>query len=80
MPPNPCSVCGAHLRRQKITYTQTIGDKVYIVTDVEAEVCPQCGEQYLSPATVDKIQALIESGQVTETRQVPVYRLPQPTP
>lgn len=77
---NPCSVCGAQLRREKITYTQTIGDKVYIVADVEAEVCPQCGEQYLTPDTVEKIQALIERGQAAETRQVPVYRLPQPTP
>jgi YgiT-type zinc finger domain-containing protein len=75
-----CSVCGAHLRREKITYTQTIGDKVYIVMDVEAEVCPQCGEQYLSPDAVDRIQDLIENGQATETRQVPVYRLPQLTP
>ena len=80
MPDNPCSVCGGKLRRETITYTQTIGDKVYIFTDVEADVCPQCGEQYLSPDTVEKIQALIESGQATETRQVPVYRLPQPTP
>ena len=63
-----------------ITVTQTSGGTVSLVQDVEAEVCTQCGEQYLSPATVDKIQALIESGQVTETRQVPVYRLPQPTP
>ncbi|MFN0073708.1 MAG: type II toxin-antitoxin system MqsA family antitoxin [Chloroflexota bacterium] len=78
---NPrCSVCGAQLRREKVIYTQTIGDKVYLVTDVEAEVCPQCGEQYLSPDTVDKIQTLIESGHAAETRQVPVYRLPQPAP
>jgi YgiT-type zinc finger domain-containing protein len=75
-----CVLCRGSLRRDKITYTQTIGDMVYIVTDVEAEVCSQCGEQHLAPDTVDKIQELIESGQAGETRQVPVYRLPQPTP
>ena len=26
-----CSVCGAHVKREKITYTQTIGDKVSMV-------------------------------------------------
>lgn len=78
MPDDPCSVCGAQLRRETITYTQTIGNNVYIVTDVEAEVCPRCGEQYLSPETVDKIQEVLEHGQAAETRQVPVYRLPQP--
>lgn len=75
---NPCSICGGRLTRGTITYTQTIGDEVHIVMDVEAEVCPQCGEQYLAPDTVDQIQNLIEHGQAVETRQVPVYRLPQP--
>ena len=77
---SPCSVCSAGLRRETITFTQTIGDNVYIVTDVPAEVCPQCGEQYLSPDTVDAIQALIESGDVGETRQIPVYHLATVTP
>lgn len=72
-----CSVYGAHLKRENITYTQTIGDKIYIVMDVEAEVCPQCGEKYLSPDAVDRIQDLIEHGEATKTRQVPVYRLSQ---
>jgi YgiT-type zinc finger domain-containing protein len=78
--PTTCSACGARLKQQKITYTQTIGDKVYIVEDVPALVCPQCGEIYLTPETVDAIQEQIEHGQATETRQVPVYRIPQPTP
>ncbi len=71
-----CSVCGAGLKQQTITYTQTLGDRVYIVADVPAEVCPQCGEQYLTPDTVDAIQELIENGEASETRQVPVYHLP----
>lgn len=75
---NPCSVCGAQLETKTITYTQTIDGKVYIVVDVPAQVCPQCGEIYLSPETVDAIQEQIEHGQATETRAVPVYRVPQP--
>jgi len=75
-----CSACGAKLEPKKITYTQTIDDKVYIVEDAPALVCGQCGETYLTPATVDAIQEQIEHGQATETRQVPVYRVPQPTP
>ncbi len=77
MTKNPCSNCGGRLARGTITYTQTTGDKLYIVTDVEADVCTQCGEQYLAPDTVDQIQDLIEHGQAVETRQVPVYRLPR---
>ncbi len=78
--PSPCSACGAKLELKTITYPETIGDKVYIVEDVPAQVCGQCGEIYLTPQTVDAIQEQIEHGQATETRQVPVYRVPQPTP
>lgn len=73
---NFCSVCGASVKKQKIRYTQNLGDKIFIVENVEAEVCKQCGEQYLFPDTVEAIQNIIESGKLPkETRQVPVYYL-----
>jgi YgiT-type zinc finger domain-containing protein len=71
-----CSSCGAELQRKIITYTQTIGDRVYLVTNVPAEVCFQCGEQYLSPDTVDILQDIIEKRQASETREVPVFHFP----
>jgi YgiT-type zinc finger domain-containing protein len=74
-----CSVCGAQLEKARITYTQELDGVVHIVTAVPAEVCPQCGEQYLSPATVDALQELIEHGnsaRETETVQVPVHHFP----
>ena len=70
-----CSACGAPVKREKITYTQTIGDKFYIVKDVPAEVCLQCGEEYLSPDTVDAIQEVIEKTKPAKTVEVPVYHL-----
>lgn len=70
-----CSVCGATLRKDRITYTQVIGNRVYVLQDVPADVCPQCGEEYLSPATVTEIQKAITSGQPQRTVQVPVYDL-----
>jgi YgiT-type zinc finger domain-containing protein len=74
-----CSSCGASVKEQNITYTQTIEGKVSIVEDVPALVCSQCGEICLTPETVNAIQDQIEHGQATETRQVPVFRVPQPT-
>ncbi len=70
-----CSVCGTNLKSVRITFTQIIGDKVYIIEDVPAQVCPHCGEEYLPPSTVDAIQEAIENGRVTKTVQVPVYDL-----
>lgn len=57
-----CSVCGAVTSRQTVTYTQKIGGHLYIVRDVPAQVCHVCGEQYLDPDTVDRIQEEIATG------------------
>lgn len=80
MPEKPrdvrCAVCGAALEEKTITYTQTLDDIVFLVTDVPADVCPQCGEQYLAPATVDALQEVLAK-RSAETRQVPVYHFPR---
>jgi len=71
-----CSVCEAQLKQRNITYTQELGGKVYVVSDVPALVCSQCGEQYLSPDTVDKVQEVIEKGEQKKLKpiqQIPVF-------
>jgi YgiT-type zinc finger domain-containing protein len=73
---DPCTVCQGRLKHETITYTQVIGDQVHVVTDVPAEVCEVCGEQYLSPDTVDIIQEAIERGSALKTIEVPVHRFP----
>ena len=80
MKTNKCSVCRGKLTRQKITYTQELRGKVYVVSDVPALVCPQCGEQYLSADTVDEIQKVIEQGEKGKRKpikQIPVFNFPQ---
>jgi YgiT-type zinc finger domain-containing protein len=52
----------ASIQERKITYTRDLEGQIYLVTDVPAQVCPQCGEQYLSPDTVDVLQEVIERG------------------
>lgn len=75
-----CSVCKGNLIQKKITYTQELEGQVYVVSDVPALVCNICGEQYLSPDTVDEIQDVIEKGETGKTkpvRQIPVFHFPQ---
>lgn len=67
---NKCSVCKSQLKEKKITYTQELEGKVYVVSDVPALVCSQCGEQYLSPDTVDEVQKVIELGEKGKRRPV----------
>jgi hypothetical protein len=35
--------------------------RLYIVENVEAEFCPECGEGYFHATVLDKIDAMIES-------------------
>lgn len=73
---NRCSICKGNLIYKKITYTQELEGKVYVVNDVPALVCSQCGEQYLSPETVDRIQKVIEKGEQKKLKpiqQIPVF-------
>lgn len=73
---NICSVCEGKLKTEKITYTQEVNGKFFIVENVTAEVCSQCGEEYLSPETVEIIRKLIESKKKPlKTQEVPVYYL-----
>lgn len=72
-----CSICGAHVREQAVTYTQDVCGHLAVVTDVPALVCVQCGEQYFLPGTVDRLQQLIgadaSSDRAHRTMQVPVF-------
>lgn len=77
---NKCAVCRGNFKKQRITYTQELEGKVYVVSDVPALVCVQCGEQYLSPDTVDEIQKVIEQGETGKrkpVKQIPVFHFPQ---
>ena len=75
--PARCSLCDGRLREETSTYTQEIGGSIALVTDVPVLACPQCGEQYFTPETVDRLQALISDGrankQIPRTIEVPVY-------
>jgi len=45
----------------EVTYTLEVAGKFYIIEHVPARVCKETGEQYFSPDTVERIQALLKS-------------------
>ena len=58
----------------EVTYTVELGGKFYIIERVPARVCPETGEQFFAPETVERIHALIK-GEKKPARMVetPVY-------
>jgi len=72
---NKCSVCHSETLSKKITYTQWYKGELIVIENVPANVCANCGEEYFSPKTVDKIQKVIESHHTKKTIKVPVFQL-----
>lgn len=71
-----CPFCGGKLEEKTITHPQAYQGKVYIMENIPAEVCSQCGEVLLRPDVLEKVQQLIWSGaEPRRTAQVPVYDL-----
>ncbi|MEZ4670379.1 MAG: YgiT-type zinc finger protein [Anaerolineae bacterium] len=54
-----CMFCGGHLEEKFVTRLQEYQGHWYIVENVPALVCEQCGEQFFSPAAHDLVVKLI---------------------
>jgi len=58
----------------EVTYTLEVGGKFYIIEHVPARVSRETGEQFFSPETVERIQALIKGGKdPVRVIETPVY-------
>ena len=71
-----CPLCGGELEEKTITHAQSYRGKIYILENVPAEVCRQCGEVLLYPKVLKRMQQLVWSETApSHTREVPVYDL-----
>lgn len=66
---------------RRVTYTLEHDGKFYIVHNVPARVNEETGEQFFSPATVEKLQRVIlHSHKPTITIETPVYEYAEELP
>jgi YgiT-type zinc finger domain-containing protein len=57
-----------------VTYTAAVDGRVIVIEHVPARVCLETGEQFFSPKTVERIQAIVRGGsKPARTMQTPVY-------
>jgi len=54
-----CYYCKGPLCRRTIQHMHHWGGRHFLVKNVRAEVCGQCGEVFLSPATLKAIDRLV---------------------
>ncbi len=55
-----CEFCEDKTIKKKIKRQHWLNSKLYIIENVEAEVCPDCGEQYFHAKTLDQIDAILK--------------------
>jgi YgiT-type zinc finger domain-containing protein len=73
-----CEFCGGETQSKKVKRSHWFQKKLYIVEDVEAEVCAECGERYFHAKTLDKIDALLKRQHPVRARlDVEIVNMPQ---
>jgi YgiT-type zinc finger domain-containing protein len=66
---------GDRLVQSLVTYSVEHGGRIVIIENVPARVDPETGEQFFSPETVEKIQAIVWSDrQPDRVAQTPVFQ------
>ncbi len=55
-----CEFCGGTTGAKKVTRQHWLAGRLYIVENVEAEVCGDCGERYFHAAVLDRIDAKLQ--------------------
>lgn len=71
-----CEFCGGKTEKRRVKKQHWLHGKLYIIENVEAEVCKDCGERYFHALTLDSIDLLLESAhEVKEELQVEVVNI-----
>jgi len=61
-------LCGGKLKKRRVTLQHWLDGKLYVVENVEAEVCSQCGERYYHAKTLDRIDAMLRRKHAVKKR------------
>jgi len=56
-----CEFCDGETVKKKVRRQHWLNGRLYIVENVEAEVCPECGERYFHATTLDQIDRILEA-------------------
>jgi YgiT-type zinc finger domain-containing protein len=56
-----CEFCDGETVKKKVRRQHWLHRRLYIVENVEAEVCAECGERYFHATTLDQIDRMLEA-------------------
>jgi len=71
-----CEFCGGKTSKKKVKRQHWLHGKLYLIENVEAEVCTECGERYFHAKILDEIDMLLEAKhEIKEKLEVEVISL-----
>lgn len=71
-----CEFCGGNTENRKVKKQHWLQGKLYLVENVEAEVCSNCGERYFHAKILDAIDKTLQSKHKVEKHlQVEVVKV-----
>jgi YgiT-type zinc finger domain-containing protein len=71
-----CQFCGGTVKKQTVNLDLWKKEKLYVIKNVPAKVCEQCGEKYFSSKIYGIIDKLLkEKSKPDDTMVVPVLSL-----
>ena len=63
-----CEFCGGETRERNVRRQHWLNKKLYIVENVRAEVCTECGERYFHAKTLDAIDNFLSQKHPVKAR------------
>jgi len=70
-----CYFCRGPLERRRIEHMHEWGGHRYLIRNVAAEVCRQCGEVFLAPATLRAIDRVVKQRKPDAHIAIAVFEL-----
>ena len=61
-----CEFCGAKTKAKNVKRQHWLRKKLYIIENVQAEVCTECGERYFHAKTLDALDEYLSKQHVVK--------------
>lgn len=63
-----CPLCKGEKKEGITTYSVDLGFGVVVVRDVPANVCSQCGEEWIKPEAAKELEKIVNSARQTHSQ------------
>jgi len=63
-----CEFCGGQTKKKKVKRQHWLHGRLYIVENVDSDVCAECGERYFHSKTLDEIDRYLSAAHAVKAQ------------